>query len=1148
LLVVALVLSVCGLATGVEAPPAAAGSTSFTMTNFRFMVTDPGTGRVFVSGDDKVVVFNAAGSVVGTVTGLEGASGMAVEADRVIVAETGAGTISEIDASTLAVVETHPTGRVLWGTVVAIGNTLWFGVDKGFGFFSFATLDRTTDAVVDRGGNVRDGWFGEVPGHSDRLIAWNGDTLPYTIYNFDISGPTVADIGHVPHGTGSDAHDVAVAADGSRFWVAAGSPSDFDEIGYPSMIPTGARYPGGFQPTSVAYSPAAGGIVAGGTSDGSVFVAKVGTPLSTHAFELSSAPLPLGVELAPDASRVYAVTAGGSESSKQLETIELASTTTSVAPASVVSGVPTEVTLTGSGYGAVTAVTVGGVPAEFDVVSPTQLRVTMPIGVAVGSRTIAYSAPPFGGGSISITVTPNTGAHLAGTVTDDDGPLAGIEVTLSGGGLGVPATHVTDAVGHYSFTGVPWGDDYTVLFHDPAGESVDQTATHLALVPNLLTTLDRTMGVTYVPPPPSALVAETPLPSIARDVVVDPAHDVVYVSAGDQVVVFDLVGRQIGRIPSQYGAAQMVLAGDDLYVNEVTAGRISHIDTDTLAVVEEWPTLVPTDGALALAGGRLWFTTGDDQWVGLGSVDPTDGSHLEALAMSLHEPELGSVSGAPDVLLAWDRLSAAAVFKFSVAGAEPVMVAEKRAFADLPDAVGVAGADRVWLASGDEIALDDLEPTGAVYPTTGAAVAYTPTHGGVLAFGTKIAFAGEPTAIATLGRMPAERALAFAPDGRHVFVGTGTGTFAVWDLAPHVTAATPGVLRPEEGGLVTLTGTGLATVSEARVDGTVVPADAVGDSVVLNLPAAVVPDEPTTIQVLLSSPFGTTDAAIHLGVDHVPPWPLATAPSAVEAEAGRGTVVLSWAAPLSDGAGTVTSYEISIEGESTMISVPATQHELTLFGMPWVVPLTYRVRARTAVGASVWASAAPVFVGVPPYLFSDVPPRHPFYWEIWWAVENDVTSGFPGGTFRPLESVSRQAVVSWLWRSSGSPDPTAPPPFSDVGPTHPFRDAIAWAAAEGIVGGFADGTFRGNEPVNRQAVVAFLWRMAGSPAGPFPDPHFKDVPVGHPFRTAILWASATGVTHGYADGTFRPGATVSRQAAMAFIARPHFPQRVPITP
>jgi hypothetical protein len=54
--------------------------------------------------------------------------------------------------------------------------------------------------------------------------------------------------------------------------------------------------------------------------------------------------------------------------------------------------------------------------------------------------------------------------------------------------------------------------------------------------------------------------------------------------------------------------------------------------------------------------------------------------------------------------------------------------------------------------------------------------------------------------------------------------------------------------------------------------------------------------------------------------------------------------------------------------------------------------------------------------------------------------------------------------------------------FSDVGESNPFHDEIGQFAGAGISGGYEDGTFRPGAPVTRQAMAAFLTRGLGSAA------------------------------------------------------------------
>lgn len=48
--------------------------------------------------------------------------------------------------------------------------------------------------------------------------------------------------------------------------------------------------------------------------------------------------------------------------------------------------------------------------------------------------------------------------------------------------------------------------------------------------------------------------------------------------------------------------------------------------------------------------------------------------------------------------------------------------------------------------------------------------------------------------------------------------------------------------------------------------------------------------------------------------------------------------------------------------------------------------------------------------------FTDVPPDHPFYAEIEWGAASGVIEGYPDGTFRPSNTVTRQAVAAFMAR------------------------------------------------------------------------------------------------------------------------------------
>ncbi len=112
--------------------------------------------------------------------------------------------------------------------------------------------------------------------------------------------------------------------------------------------------------------------------------------------------------------------------------------------------------------------------------------------------------------------------------------------------------------------------------------------------------------------------------------------------------------------------------------------------------------------------------------------------------------------------------------------------------------------------------------------------------------------------------------------------------------------------------------------------------------------------------------------------------------------------------------------------------------------------------------------------------------------------------------------------------------------FKDVPGGHTFATEIDWLVSNGITTGFGDGTFRPTASVTRQATAAFLYRFAhrgADTAEPCTTKPFSDVPVTHPFCGEITWMVSNGITTGFSDGTFGGTRPVTRQAMASFVSR-----------
>ncbi|WP_461168869.1 CAP and S-layer homology domain-containing protein [Arthrobacter sp. Z1-15] len=183
--------------------------------------------------------------------------------------------------------------------------------------------------------------------------------------------------------------------------------------------------------------------------------------------------------------------------------------------------------------------------------------------------------------------------------------------------------------------------------------------------------------------------------------------------------------------------------------------------------------------------------------------------------------------------------------------------------------------------------------------------------------------------------------------------------------------------------------------------------------------------------------------------------------------------------------------------------------------------------------------------------FSDLVGGQKFLAEMNWMHKQGVSTGWAEKngtrTYRPFQPVSREAMAAFMYRLKGSPKFAAPAksPFTDVSVSNPYYKEIAWLASTKISTGWVQKNgskvFLPHDAVDRDAMAAFLYRLAGSPnyTPPKSSP-FIDVPVSHQFYKQISWLAASGVSTGWpvANGkAYKPGQTVARDAMAAFMKR-----------
>ena len=131
--------------------------------------------------------------------------------------------------------------------------------------------------------------------------------------------------------------------------------------------------------------------------------------------------------------------------------------------------------------------------------------------------------------------------------------------------------------------------------------------------------------------------------------------------------------------------------------------------------------------------------------------------------------------------------------------------------------------------------------------------------------------------------------------------------------------------------------------------------------------------------------------------------------------------------------------------------------------------------------------------------------------------------GYNDSTFRPYNHATRAQLVKIVVLAFHIPLYNgSEQPFRDVPTSHPFYHYIMTAWRDNIITGYDDGTFRPYANVTRGQIAKIAVESARMEDMSSDGPSFTDVPTNHTFYQYIETAYANGILNGYADGTFRP--------------------------
>ena len=146
--------------------------------------------------------------------------------------------------------------------------------------------------------------------------------------------------------------------------------------------------------------------------------------------------------------------------------------------------------------------------------------------------------------------------------------------------------------------------------------------------------------------------------------------------------------------------------------------------------------------------------------------------------------------------------------------------------------------------------------------------------------------------------------------------------------------------------------------------------------------------------------------------------------------------------------------------------------------------------------------------------------------------------GYPNGMVYPEANITRAEVATIFFRllrdDVRAANVTSNNNYPDVSMGSWYNVAVSTMSRIGVIKGYPDGTFRPGANITRAEFAAIAARFDEKEVGVMAD--FSDI-LGHWAAMEISKAASNGWVNGYPDGTFRPDREITRAESMALINR-----------
>ncbi len=150
---------------------------------------------------------------------------------------------------------------------------------------------------------------------------------------------------------------------------------------------------------------------------------------------------------------------------------------------------------------------------------------------------------------------------------------------------------------------------------------------------------------------------------------------------------------------------------------------------------------------------------------------------------------------------------------------------------------------------------------------------------------------------------------------------------------------------------------------------------------------------------------------------------------------------------------------------------------------------------------------------------------------------NEATNGYSDGTYKPYRNVKRSEIAAFISRAADlNVTGCTSAPFVDVSPDEWYCKYVQALKDSSIISGYPDGTYRPDDSVTRAAMAKILAKALNLDIQPcFLNNPFNDVPISSWYCRYVKAIKDASITTGYPDGSFKPDNPVTRAEMAVFV-------------